>query len=96
MPRVREVVNEVHEANRVNIKAALGRVAISTRTALQFQDLRARLNKEIGQGSDAGGPVVVPIVFMTNVNPMKLAAARSRALPLPPALLRTARKQRSG
>ena len=83
LARVREVVNEVHKDNLPAIKAALARVATSPRTALQFQELRARLNKEIGVGAGEAAGGRVTVVFQTNVRPEKLAAARIRALPLP-------------
>jgi hypothetical protein len=46
-------------------------------------EFAARVNKEIGQGSGDRSADGVTIVFMSNVDPMKLAAAKSRALPLP-------------
>ena len=45
-------------------------------------EFAARINKEIGQGSDdAGGQGRITIVFTSNVDPKMLEAARYRALP---------------
>lgn len=69
-----DVRKEAIEQIKANLRAR--------KTVVATLESAARINKEIGQGSDGAGPVVVPIVFMTNVDPRKLAAARSRALPL--------------
>jgi len=45
-------------------------------------EFAARVNKEIGQGSRDGGSGGITINFISNVRPEKLAAARSRALPI--------------
>ena len=53
-----------------------------TRTVIPSLEFAARVNKEIGQGSGDSDRARVTIVFKSNVDPSKLLAARSRALPL--------------
>lgn len=86
MPMVRDlVINPVlgEAETQVLAQAAYRQTLTRAKTVLQALETTGKYTKEIGQGSDAAGTVVVPIVFMTNVDPMKLAAARSRALALP-------------
>jgi hypothetical protein len=65
------------EAAIAEFRRALSR----TRTVVPSLEFAARVNKEIGQGAGDVGRCRVTIVFMSNVDPRKLEAARSRALP---------------
>jgi hypothetical protein len=82
---IRELVAEAladpstREAAIREFRRALAR----TRTVIPSLEFAARVNKEIGQGSGDRSADGVTIVFRSNVDPMKLAAAKSRALPLP-------------
>jgi len=85
MPMVRAlVINPVlgEAETQVLAQAAYRRALTKEKTVLQALETTGKYTKEIGQGSEAG-TVVVPIVFMTNVDPRKWRAARSRALALP-------------
>jgi hypothetical protein len=56
---------------------ALRAMAISPRTALQFSEYAARLNREIGGREDGKGGATT-IIFRSNIDPMALRAAAPR------------------
>jgi hypothetical protein len=80
---IRELVAEAlaDPATREAAITEFRRTLSRTRTVIPSLEFAARVNKEIGQGSGDVGRGRVTIVFRSNVDPRKLEAARSRALP---------------
>ncbi|HJU65954.1 MAG TPA: hypothetical protein VJ596_09765 [Gemmatimonadaceae bacterium] len=68
---VKRVIHEVVQDNLAGYKAALERAGTSTKTVLQFSDLFAKLNKEIGAHAEGGSGVTI-IRLISNINPEKL------------------------
>ena len=52
VPSVRELVNAVVAENLDQVKAAYRSSAISSKSVLQALDLKARVNREVGQGAN--------------------------------------------
>ena len=68
---VKRVIYEVAHVNLAGYKAALARAGTSTKTVLQFSDLFAKLNKEIGAGAEGGSGVTI-VRLISNLDPQKL------------------------
>jgi len=69
-------------ATREAAIAEFRRVLTRSKSVVAGLEFVAKVNREIGAGSGQPEPGGVTIIFQSNVDPMKLRAAASRALPL--------------
>lgn len=77
MPKVRDLVNAVRTAHEKEIAEALRRAASNPKTVLAFVELEAKLNREIGPGSDVGSwPGIILLGADPTVEGYRRAAAR--------------------
>jgi hypothetical protein len=80
MPKVRDLVNAVLADQEKEIAQALKRTALNPKTVLQVLDLAAKLNREIGPGSEGGGwPSVVILGRDATIERYRKAAAPARS-----------------